>query len=247
MAYRQATVNAQRRPQPYPKRQPCPVSRVYDEAHAMAQEEGKYCLNSHSMFHWQGLEDNRVTLISDSILKWVHSVVHLQVQAISGLTLSRALEKLSTGEIKCTGFNGIIFHVSTNDFENGCKNEIPITEITRTIVYKTLEIITFLKAVAPGTKIAISMILPRPKDKTIVLDQDRMTVNMALKSMCKKQKVGFLNTFKGVALGDSIHTDPLCFGDDGLHLSMRGVVGVKRFLKGAVGALLRGTKKEDLA
>ena len=53
------------------------------------QEEmgGKICALQHDIFHWGGRLGNEVTLIADSICKWVQDVPHLEVQSIPGVTL----------------------------------------------------------------------------------------------------------------------------------------------------------------
>jgi hypothetical protein len=193
-----------------------------------------------------GKDDSRACLVGDSLCKWVREVKHLQVQSSPGLTLSPAFVKLCDGTFNIAGFETLLFMCGTNDFENESSRTPPPSteEIIATITTKMGAIITLLKKSIPRTKIAISMILPRPKDKTVKLEKDRMEVNKALKSLCKREKVVFLNTYKAVSVRG--HVDPNCFAGDNLHLNHNGIAGMKRFLTGATAMLLKDTKGVDL-
>jgi hypothetical protein len=197
----------------------------------------------HDMYSWQGKDDNRACLIGDSLVKWVKDVKHLRVQALPGLTLSPAFVKLCDGTIDIRGFDTILFLCGTNDFENESLEEPPTAEIVEKIVTKMKAVITLLKKSVPRSKLAVSMILPRPKDKTAKLVEDLAAVNKALKVLCKNEKVIFLNTVKAVSTNGQV--DPNCFARDDLHPNAQGIRGLKRFLTGATAMLLKGTKNVD--
>ena len=177
---------------------PCPDSDVYDEAHVKVKG-GLDCMYSHKLHHWPGLEDSRVGLLADSLMKWVMNVVHLDVQSISGLTLSVGLEKMVSGFLNIYGFDCLLVSIGTNDFENGYADKLLPSEVTAKILGKNMAIIKYLRDTVPLTKLAISTILPRPKDPpNMVADLEK--VNLALYELCKSQNVVYVNTFKGVSI-----------------------------------------------
>jgi lysophospholipase L1-like esterase len=194
---------------------------------------------SHKLHHWPGLEDSKVGMISDSIMKWIMNVVHLDNQAVPGLTLSTGLEKMKSGFLNIHGFDCLIIHIGSNDFENGYTEKLLPRETTAKILGKILAIFLYLRESVPTTKLAFSMILPRPKDTpNMVADLDN--VNTAIKELCKTQKVVYINSAKSVTIGTA--ADKSLYAYDLLHLNYNGVAAMKRYLKGSVGALLSKTK-----
>ena len=86
---------------------------VYNEEHF--NRFGYRCKFMHELFHWQGITDNKVSLISDSICKWTNEIPHMEIQACPGLTLSGALTKITSGKLEIQNFHGLVFHVGTNN------------------------------------------------------------------------------------------------------------------------------------
>ena len=203
---------------------PCPFSTTYDEAHAYRY--GFNCDYKHLFFHWQGLVDNRVGLIGDSLVKYIKGVRHLEIQSVPGLTLSGALEMMTTGALKIGNFEALIVMAGTNDLGS----HYMVT------CRKMAEIIRFLKCVIPQTKLAVGMILPRPVDQMIEQDEHRRRTNSEIRFLCKDLGVAFLNTYIGVTT-DGIF-DTTLYARDMLHLNWRGTQRMGMYLKGAAGTLL---------
>jgi lysophospholipase L1-like esterase len=115
------------------------------------------------MFRWQGLYDNRITLIADSMAKWVRQVPHTMVQAIPGLTLQRAYQKIWDRTFQVRNFQGIILMIGTNNVESH-------TPTASANLLKVL--LDLINSLAPRAKIAVTGILPRPKDWKTPPDSD---------------------------------------------------------------------------
>ena len=202
----------------------CPISTTYDEAHAY--RFGNNCDYKHNFYHWQGLVDNRVGLIGDSLVKYIRGVRHLEIQSVPGLNLGRALEMMTTGELRIVNFEVLVLMIGTND----------LGSCYMTICRKMNEILRFLQYVIPATKLAVGLILPRPGDTGIHDDEHRRRVNSELRFLCKDRGVVFLNTYIGVTSYGIF--DTTLYARDMLHLNWRGVQRMGMYLKGAAGTLL---------
>ena len=188
---------------------PCPTSTTYDEAHAY--RFGNNCGFKHYFYHWQGLVDNRVGLIGDSLVKYIRGVRHLEIQSVPGLGLTRALEMMTTGELRIVNYEALVLMIGTNDLGSDYI----------TIIRKMYEILRFLKSATPGTKLAVGLILPRPCDTDYFADVHRRFVNSELRFLCKDLGVVFLNTYIGVTTNGFF--DTTLYARDMLHLNWRGV------------------------
>jgi hypothetical protein len=217
------------------KKTPCPVSSVYDQKHY-----DKYdfrCRFKHSVFHWEGTVDNQIGLISDSIFKWVNDTPHVELQAFPGMTLESAFDKLVAGQVKISGFHGIILHLGTNSLH---------THDPSTIGDLMLDIIFFLQHVVPFTRLGVSMIIPRPKDPQD-FDKKRRIVNSVLKKLCKTMGLTYFRSYKGVTTNNKF--DKGLYANDKLHLKLQGIRTMRRFLRGAAVTMLddipKGTRSQD--
>jgi hypothetical protein len=223
---------------PYQRLGPCPDTKVYDDQHRKIK--GTDCRHKHELYAWKGSWDSRACLISDSICKWVIDVSHLDVQAVPSMTLTSALVKLASGYLQINNYDCIVIFCGTNDFEKACDDKLPTNEIVDLIQCRVNAIINVLRQTVPKTKIAFACILPRPKDDhTPKLNEDLRKVNGAVKTLCKARKVVFLNTYKAVSNKGVL--DRKRFGEDGLHLSYKGVKSMIDFFRGATSHLLKDT------
>ena len=64
-------------------------------------------------------ELRKVTIMSDSIAKYVTVIDGVTFQAFRGDTISRITNRLLTGEAKIEKIDFVIFHVGTNDIGRG--------------------------------------------------------------------------------------------------------------------------------
>ena len=86
---------------------PCARSTTYNYKH---QEEmnGRICPYKHFLYHWTGRLGNEVTLLSDSICKWMQYIPHVETQAVPGINLTRTLAQLQDVNLTSRGYRGII-------------------------------------------------------------------------------------------------------------------------------------------
>jgi lysophospholipase L1-like esterase len=208
----------------------CPESQVYDAAHFEKHENR--CKHLHTMFHWEGDSSNTVGLLGDSICKWCYGTPHLEIQAISGLTLLDAFHKIEADKFKLAPFHAILLHIGTNDTMEHTPEEVG------QMMYNVLDL---LSTKAPGTRLAVSMIIPRPKDSAI-MDERRRKANTQLKKVCKNRGVTYMQSYKGVTT-DGIF-DPDLYARDKLHLKLEGIKRMRRYLRGAVATLMEDLPKK---
>jgi hypothetical protein len=210
----------------YTPRPKCAETRVYNEEHYAKHKDE--CYKSHDLYFWEGVKDNRATLIADSVFKWVREVMHLQVQSVPGMNLSGAEQKVTSGELKTGGFDLIILSVGGNDLE---KKTIDY------IMQKYRAIIRYLQEADGIGRIAFSMIIPREGD--VAFEKKRCDVNSLLKRMCKDLAIPFLQPMKGVSLDQAKGMG--IYNRDNIHLNKHGVIKMIDFFKGAVAAHLINT------
>jgi hypothetical protein len=204
-----------------PKKTPCPHSREYNEAHYARFKSN--CKHSHEVFHWQGVTDNLVCLIGDSICKWSNEIQHLEIQAVPGLSLEGALDKMVSGKLNIHGFHGLFVHLGTNDVTS---SKCDPDEIAK----KMSAIIDYLEITIPDTRLGISMIIPRPRDNEAT-DEMRRKVNARFKKLCKDRGCTFLRSYKAVTT-EKVY-DKSLYAKDRLHLKLEGIKAMRRFLRGA--------------
>jgi hypothetical protein len=191
------------------------------------------CGYKHYLFHWQGRKGNEVTLISDSIGKWIRYRAHLEVQAIPGMHLREAFTKMCLMEIKCWGMSGAILHCGTNDFAEGASPEL--------IVERTAAIINFMQHTHRSVRLAVGIILPRICDEDdddggIAKEERRVTTNLLLKKMCKEKHVLFAN-FKNAAY-TNITVKRAWYANDRLHLNKKGIEVLGDYYQGIAASLM---------
>jgi hypothetical protein len=201
------------------------------------------------MFHWQGDITNTVGLIGDSICKWVQGMPHLENQSVPGLTLDKLCSMLSADGFKTAPFHAILIHCGTND----------VAENSPEAVGQMMEnVLELLSAKVPGTRLAVSMVIPRPKDD-VTRDEKRRKVNTELKRVCKRRGITFMQSYKGVTVQRPFETqryeqegmaaatqrvfEPALYARDKLHLKLEGIQCMKRYLRGAVATLMEDLPK----
>ena len=222
----------------YYRSQLCKKSTTYDLEHW--ESEGRACKFKHTYYHWEGVYDNQILMISDSLMKWIRDVGHLEVKAFPGINLAVALGKMTSGEVSCTGYTGIIISLGCNDIPRRDSTDI-------TIIADIRKIVKFIREGFPGTRVAITMIIPRPGDNSAVNEDKRVKVNSWIRQLCRREHITFMNTFRAVALSlpPGVKSDPANqipdlakYAYDRIHLNRSGIVSMRRFLIGATASFV---------
>ena len=131
----------------------CRVSRVFDERHLRVS--GSFCRHKHTLFRWKGKTNSNATLLSDSLAKWVKDVRFTEIQAIPGLSLQRAYDKVKDNTLSVTKYQLILILVGTND---------AVKSTPEKIAQEAENLIKLIKEKNPEAKIAFNGILYRPQD-----------------------------------------------------------------------------------
>jgi lysophospholipase L1-like esterase len=210
----------------YYRSRPCPDSTTYDQAHVDAK--GLACKYRHNYYHWNGIRDNRILLVSDSIMKWVKEIAHLEIKAYPGLKLASALARIRTNDIDCSNHEGIILALGSNDISSKTDK--------REIFRMTIAIVTFLKQTFPEMRIALMFIIPRPGDKNALTDEKRCEVNTIIRSWCRRQRITYIYTWRAISVNQQLNL--ALYAQDKIHLNRGGILAIRRYLIGAVAAFV---------
>ena len=138
----------------------CRISRAFDENHLRVS--GYFCRHKHAIFRWKGVRTRTATVLSDSLAKWVRDVRFTDIQAIPGVNLRRANEKVLDYTFHVQKYSLIILAIATNDVETLDKHEI---------VANLSTLVNTIKKMNPLAKIAYSAIISRPKDIPSQMEQ----------------------------------------------------------------------------
>jgi hypothetical protein len=200
----------------------CPTSEVYDNHHHMLFGNG--CGYKHTIYSWEGRIDNTVTLISDSICKWVNKLAHTHTQAIPGLTLESALTHMQKGMLKIQPYPVILLHLGTNNIWNDTPD---------TFRDKLIEVTTYIRKNSNVQRIGLSAILPRVRDlKYPDVEIRRRKFNTIMCKMCAGQTdMLYMRSWKCVTIANQ--TDRRCYARDLIHLNFEGIIRMKRYFRGA--------------
>ena len=205
---------------------PCKKSDTFDSQHLILYGS---CPFKHRIYHWEGSEENRVGLISDSICKWVRGMKYLETQAVPGLTLEKAFIMMVGRELKSWDYTALIIHVGCNNLDIAEQYPVHIME-------KTAAILNFVKtSIFPTPKLAVSMIIPRPCDDA-KQENKRVLTNLMVKWVCKKMGVQYIKTFKDVSIDSD--QDRLLYANDLKHLNLEGVLKLREYFKGITASLM---------
>ena len=212
---------------------PCPTTRIYNMKHQV-ELGGRICTRKHEMYHWGGRLGNEVTLISDSLCKWVQDVPHLENQSFPGINLSRVLEKMMAVDVTTKGYLGLILSVGTNEISDGVSAEGILAKVT--------SILDFMEETSPETRLAVGLILPRPQDfdndpvEGTFREENRRRANGLLKKLCYQRGAIFANSI--VAVRTEKIMDMNLYAEDHLHLSDAGIAKIGIYYQGVAASLM---------
>lgn len=168
-------------------------------------------------------ELKRVTIVSDSIAKYVTGIDGVHLQAFSGDTIARMANRVLSGQVNLDNYDYVLFHVGTNDVARKSDFESIISD------YGNL--IGICRRKKPNINIIISAILPRP------VDHDRSDpiirrINAYLnRTMCKSLNFKFIPTYRPFMYCGRVKRELFAKNDGGLHLNTEGTSRLRYFLR----------------
>ena len=209
----------------------CPTSDVYDNEHHLSFGNG--CGYRHVLYSWVGRHENEVTLISDSMCKWINKLPRTHVQAIPGLTFDSALLQLQKSTLKIAPYPVIILHIGTNSVWK---------ETPQTFKHKLELLLEYIRKNSNVKRIGLSSILPRVRDLNYPdIEIQRRYMNTVMCKLCAgRADMLYMRTWKAVTVANQ--TDRKCYARDGIHLNFEGVIRMRRYIRGASGNLLDLTR-----
>lgn len=158
-------------------------------------------------------------IVGDSIVKHLPLIEGVQLSAFPGTTITRLQHQLST--INLSAFSFIIVHVGTNNVAKGHSVAFMCSAFA--------DLVNYLRARAPGIRIIISSVLPRPVDD----DSSRSIIyelNAYLeKNMAKDLNFHFLKSYRPFCFKGQIKRHLFARLDGGLHLNSEGCARLHNF------------------
>ena len=166
-----------------------------------------------------------VTVLSDSMAKYVSNIQHTTVQVFRGATIARLKQKIDANKASINAKHTIIL-IGTND--------VASSRSVHHIMASFHELITTIRSKS-STNLIICGIIPRPCDLDTDPKESRMKdVNRELEKLCKLRRVPFLHTYRIFLYKNKPIRSLFAVNDDGLHLNFEGSRRLHRFLSNAV-------------
>jgi hypothetical protein len=137
---------------------------------------------------------------------------------------------------KCTvrNFKILLLHYGTNDL----RTDIHFTECADRLVASLDRAISYIQGVNPNGVIAVSGIIPRPKElkkgKTD-MDEARVYANVAMRGFCEQHGIEYLTT-ETCLKGQDPTKEIYC--NDGIHLTEDGALYLQNYFEGRISELL---------
>lgn len=174
-------------------------------------------------------ELRKVTIISDSIAKYVTGIDGCTVQSFRGDTIARLTSRMLSGQAILEHFDFVIIHVGTNDIGNRATFNNIISDFGN--------LIGVCRKINPLINIIISAILPRPVDNDITDTVIRKVNSHLHKFMSKDMNFKFICTYKPFTFGGRIKVELFAKKDGGLHLNTEGTNRLKHFFLRVISTL----------
>ena len=171
------------------------------------------------------------TIISDSICKYATDLQNTDLQAESGLDLTKGTNRILNKIFKVEKYKVIIIHIGSNDL-------LVCNFDTRYFLVKLPELLRAIRSLNPDGLVIFSSILPMPKfGKNI--DILRITVNKIYERFALKHyKTFFIPSWRKFLHNDRTSPKIELFARDKWHLSKRGTVVLKEYFYGSIRRLI---------
>ena len=167
-----------------------------------------------------------MTLISDSMAKYVENIPHVTVQPFPGVNITK-LQHIIRKSKASINYKYTILLVGTNNIEDRSRTVDEIMSYYN-------DLVTTIRS-RSSTKIIVSAIIPRPCDLQKDPYEKRVKdMNKELKLMCKRRNLQFLHTFRIFLHNNKPIRSYFAVNDKGLHLNLEGVRRLRRFFVNTV-------------
>ena len=166
-------------------------------------------------------EAKKVTIMSDSMAKYVSGIDGVKLQVFRGDTIARLTNRIAKGESDLGPFDYVIVHVRTNDIGRRQPFENIISDFAN--------LVGIIRKVKHRINVINSAILPRPVDHEDTEEMIRR-INFHLKNeMSKDLNFKFICTFKPFMHSGNVKLGFFFAKNDGLHLNTVGTDRLRYF------------------
>ena len=173
------------------------------------------------------------TVIGDSIIRDLPrptpTLRRFSVQCVPGARAPTIEYGIRTGrgkpttkgrQLRVKGYRHIIIHCGTNQLWTAD----PPSVLAGRLVRDMQDLLRTIRIWNPSAKIAISAVLPRPRDERHSTDRIK-EANRALKSFAANNRLLFIRSFRKFMCGQQIRKE---FFTDGLHLNHKGKLALMK-------------------
>ena len=160
-----------------------------------------------------------VSVLSDSMAKYVSDIPHTTVQAFRGANIARLVHKIDNKKASISAKHTIVL-IGTNN--------VTSSRSVQQIMSSFQDLITKISTKS-STNLIICCIIMRPCDLHDDPEETRMKeINRDLEALCKKRKVSFLHTYRIFLYKNKPIRSLFSVNDDGLHLNFEGTRRLRR-------------------
>jgi lysophospholipase L1-like esterase len=215
----------------------CTKRKIMDPIHAAMYRDAENCPAKHERFIWPATEAEEAIIIADSLLKKVRHLRRTQVYAIPGVRIERLTDEIRRGVIDISYQNAILVCAGTNNLSK---------DSPELICDKMSRLIDVIRSRNAECQIMISGIIIRPVDEDEEkvykrkgdpsLITKRRDANDLLESMVRARGATMFETWRALMVGS--YANRAMYGDDGLHLSDKGIRRITQYLINCLGGAL---------
>ena len=185
------------------------------------------------------MEELSTLVISDSIIKAVPQLLHLQHICLRGATIRDVRDRIKNGVLDMGNYANIVFHLGTNDCDpRNWQKRFTVQAWVEIVLKRVRTLLETVKELKPDVCIFFSAIIPRPCDFE-VSDPALDAYNSALRHLCQQEMgVAFITMARSFLMGkgkkakprSSYYVKPNFNNKDMLHLNASGVGVLKMIL-----------------
>jgi lysophospholipase L1-like esterase len=215
----------------------CTIRDIMDPIHAAMYKGAEDCRAKHVRYIWPATQEEEAIIIADSLLKQVRHLRRTQVHAIPGARIERFTDEIQRGIIDVSYQRAVLVCAGTN---NLCK------DTTIQISEKMAALVEMIRSRNADCIIMVSGIIIRPVDEDeektwkrkgdpSLVDKRRQANDM-MEPMLTARGVTMFETWNALMIESTANR--AMYGDDGLHLSVKGLKRIRQYLINCLGGAL---------